>query len=97
MTWRSGTSYGRCPAHFVGASDVKKAHFIEQALQNRTRADANRTGVVFYFLDYRAPVGVIRDKLNACVGRSKFWNGNAVSVQVANGATPLARRATAAP
>jgi hypothetical protein len=49
MTWRSGTSYGPCPARFVSASDVKKAYFIEQALQNRTRADANRTGVVFSF------------------------------------------------
>lgn len=33
-------------------------------------------------MDYRAPVGIIRDKLREIVQASKNWDGNVVNLQV---------------
>jgi len=61
---------------------VPLSYFIEKPFQNWTRENAALIGVVYFYLDYRAPVGVIREKLKEFVEQSKFWNGKAVSVQV---------------
>ncbi len=61
---------------------VPLSYFIEKPFQNWTRENAALTGVVYFYLDYRAPVGVIRDELKQLVEHSKFWNGKAVSLQV---------------
>ncbi len=39
-------------------------------------------GSAFFYLDYRAPVGLIREKLKEICERSKNWNGRVVSLQV---------------
>jgi small-conductance mechanosensitive channel len=61
---------------------VPLSYFIEKPFQNWTRESAALTGVVYFYLDYRAPIGIIREKLEDIVKQSKFWNGKAVSVQV---------------
>jgi hypothetical protein len=81
-TRRFATSQGPCPARFVCANDAKKAFFIDKPFQNWTRENADLIAVVYFYLDDRAPVGVIREKLKAFVEQSKFWNGNVVSVQL---------------
>jgi hypothetical protein len=56
--------------------------FIEKPFQNWTRENAALIGVVYFYLDYRAPISAIREKLKEFVEQSKFWNGKVVSVQV---------------
>jgi small-conductance mechanosensitive channel len=61
---------------------VPLSYFIEKPFQNWTRENAALIGVVYFFLDYRAPIGVIRDKLEDIVKQSKDWNGKTVSLLV---------------
>jgi small-conductance mechanosensitive channel len=61
---------------------VPLSYFIEKPFQNWTRESSALLGAAFFYLDYRAPVAVIRDKLGDIVKRSKNWNGRAVALQV---------------
>jgi small-conductance mechanosensitive channel len=61
---------------------VPLSYFIEKPFQNWTRENAALIGVVYFYLDYRAPVGVIRDKLKDFVKQSKDWNGKTVALLV---------------
>ena len=61
---------------------VPLSYFIEKPFQNWTREDAHLIGSVYLYLDYRAPVGVIREKMREIVGQSKNWNGQVFGVQV---------------
>jgi small-conductance mechanosensitive channel len=61
---------------------VPLSYFIEKPFQNWTRESAALIGVVLLYLDYRAPVGIIRDKLKDICERSKHWNGQTVALQV---------------
>jgi len=61
---------------------VPLSYFIEKPFQNWTRENSSLLGTVFLYLDYRAPVGVIRDKLQEFVKASKDWDGQVVSLQV---------------
>jgi small-conductance mechanosensitive channel len=61
---------------------VPLSYFIEKPFQNWTRETSALIGVVLFYLDYRAPVGVIRDKLKEICQQSKHWNGQTVALQV---------------
>ena len=61
---------------------VPLSYFIERPFQNWTRETAALIGSAFFYLDYRAPVDAIRDKLNEIVKASKNWNGQVVNLQV---------------
>jgi small-conductance mechanosensitive channel len=61
---------------------VPLTYFIEKPFQNWTRDSAALIGVVFFYVDYRAPVGIIRDKLREILQQSKDWNGQTMSLQV---------------
>jgi small-conductance mechanosensitive channel len=61
---------------------VPLSYFIEKPFQNWTRDSAALTGVVYFYVDYRAPVGAIRAKLTELVKQSKDWNGKTVALQV---------------
>ncbi|HZL30149.1 MAG TPA: mechanosensitive ion channel domain-containing protein [Pseudolabrys sp.] len=61
---------------------VPLTYFIEKPFQNWTRESASLIGTSFIYVDYRAPVGIIRDKLNEIVKASKLWDGKVVSLQV---------------
>jgi small-conductance mechanosensitive channel len=61
---------------------VPLTYFIEKPFQNWTRETAALIGSVFFYLDYRAPVDVIRDKLSEIVKNSKNWNGQVINLQV---------------
>jgi hypothetical protein len=39
-------------------------------------------GTAFLYVDYRAPVGIIREKLKDIVKQSKNWDGGIVGLQV---------------
>ena len=61
---------------------VPLSYFIEKPFQNWTRESSALIGNVMLYLDYRAPVAVIRDKLAEFVKASQNWDGNVVSLQV---------------
>ena len=61
---------------------VPLSYFIEKPFQNWTREGSALIGSALIYVDYRAPVGVIRDKLGEIVKASKNWDGNVVNLQV---------------
>jgi hypothetical protein len=61
---------------------VPLSYFIEKPFQNWTRENSALIGSALIYGDYRAPVGVIREKLNEIVKVSKNWDGDVVTLQV---------------
>lgn len=61
---------------------VPLSYFIEKPFQNWTREGSALIGSAMIYVDYRAPVGVIRDKLKEIVKNSKDWDGKVVNLQV---------------
>jgi small-conductance mechanosensitive channel len=61
---------------------VPLSYFIEKPFQNWTRVGGELIGTVLFYVDYTAPVGVIRDKLTQIASQSKLWNGQVVNLQV---------------
>lgn len=58
------------------------SYFIERPFQNWTREEATLIGTVMIYLDYSAPVQVIRAKVEAIVAASPLWDRRVVNVQV---------------
>ena len=61
---------------------VPLSHFIEKPFENWTRETAEIIGSVFWHLDYRAPVGAMRSKLDELLAESKLWDGKIANLQV---------------
>ena len=61
---------------------VPLSYFIEQPFQNWTRKSATIIGSVFWSVDYRAPIGEMRTKLQEICESTSLWDGNVVSLQV---------------
>jgi small-conductance mechanosensitive channel len=61
---------------------VPLSHFIEKPFQNWTRDSTNLIGSVFLYVDFSAPVDVIRAKLLEIVQASKLWDGQVAKLQV---------------
>jgi small-conductance mechanosensitive channel len=61
---------------------VPLAYFIEKPFQNWTRESSAIIGTSFIYVDYRAPVGRIREKLAEIVKQSTLWDGKVVNLSV---------------
>jgi small-conductance mechanosensitive channel len=61
---------------------VPLSYFIEKPFQNWTRDGSALIGTVMFYLDYRAPIAVMRVKLEEIVRASKRWDGRVVNLQV---------------
>ena len=61
---------------------VPLTYFIEKPFQNWTRESSALIGSAFIYVDYRAPVEIIREKLSEIVKQSKNWDGRVVNLQV---------------
>ena len=61
---------------------VPLTYFIEKPFQNWTRENSALVGNVMMYLDYRAPVGIIRQKFKDIVKESNLWNGQVASLQI---------------
>jgi small-conductance mechanosensitive channel len=61
---------------------VPLTYFIEKPFQNWTRETSKLIGSAFIYVDYRAPVEIIRKKLGEIVRNSKHWDGGMVALQV---------------
>ncbi|SHI58278.1 mechanosensitive ion channel family protein [Wenxinia saemankumensis] len=61
---------------------VPLSQFIEQPFQNWTRENAEIIGTVFWYLDYTAPIGEMREKLKEFAEASPHWDGKVVNLQV---------------
>lgn len=56
--------------------------FIENPFQNWTRHDANITGTVFLWVDYRMPLAPLRDELARTCNAAPEWDGRLHLLQV---------------
>jgi small-conductance mechanosensitive channel len=63
---------------------VPLSYFIEKPFQNWTRESSNLLGTAMIYVDYRAPVETIRQKLAEIVKASSNWDGKVVSLLVTN-------------
>lgn len=63
---------------------LPSTYFIENPFQNWTRKNSDILGTVFLYLDYRIPIGSVRNKLEELVRESKYWDGQVVNLQVTN-------------
>lgn len=63
---------------------VPLSYFLEHSFQNWTRQNASLIGSVYLYLDYRAPIGILRDKLAEFAKASKLWDGDVVNLQVSD-------------
>jgi len=61
---------------------VPLTYFIEKPFQNCTRETSALIGTVMIYLDYRAPVEVIREKVKEILKQSDRWDGKVAAVQV---------------
>jgi small-conductance mechanosensitive channel len=61
---------------------VPLSYFIEKPFQNWTRHTSALIGSAVLYLDYSAPVGIIRGELERIVKASKNWNGEVINLQV---------------
>jgi small-conductance mechanosensitive channel len=61
---------------------VPLTYFIEKPFQNWTRENSSLIGNVMMYLDYRAPVGIIRQKFRDIVKESKLWDGQTAALQI---------------
>ena len=61
---------------------VPLTYFIEKPFQNWTRETSALIGNVMLNVDYRAPVGVIREKFNEILKQSDKWDGRVAALQV---------------
>ena len=61
---------------------VPLTYFIEKPFQNWTRETSALIGNVMIYVDYRAPVGIIREKFNEILKQSDKWDGKVAALQV---------------
>jgi small-conductance mechanosensitive channel len=61
---------------------VPLTYFIEKPFQNWTRESSSLIGNVMIYLDYRAPVDIIREKFNTILKESNRWDGQVATLQV---------------
>ncbi|MGB3627245.1 MAG: mechanosensitive ion channel family protein [Henriciella sp.] len=61
---------------------VPLTYFIEKPFQNWTRKSGTIIGTVYWWLDYRAPVSKMREKLEEIVKTTDLWDGDVVNLQV---------------
>jgi len=61
---------------------VPLTYFIEKPFQNWTRENSSLIGNVMLYLDYSAPVDIIREKFSAILKESKRWDGQVCTAQV---------------
>ncbi|WP_439815967.1 mechanosensitive ion channel family protein [Zavarzinia sp. CC-PAN008] len=61
---------------------VPLARFIEEPFQNWTRENASLIGTVMIYVDYSAPVSVLRAKLEELAKASPLWDGQVVNLAV---------------
>ncbi|MCJ2016152.1 mechanosensitive ion channel [Methylobacterium sp. E-065] len=59
-------------------------YFIQKPFQNWTRDGASLIGSVFLYVDHRAPVAAMREKLTAIARASLLWDGKVVNLQVSD-------------
>jgi len=61
---------------------VPLSWFLTNPFQNWTRSSAQLLGTIFLYLDYRAPVGAIREELKRLCEASEHWDKRVCVVQV---------------
>jgi hypothetical protein len=55
---------------------------MEKPFQNWTRQSSELIGTIFLYLDYTAPVELIRERLNEILKNTNLWDGKVANLQV---------------
>jgi small-conductance mechanosensitive channel len=63
---------------------VPLSYFIEQPFQNWTRNTSDLMGTAFLYVDYTAPVELLRAELARIASESPLWDGKVCGLQVTN-------------
>jgi small-conductance mechanosensitive channel len=63
---------------------VPLSYFIEKPFYSWTRQASANIGIVLLYLDYTAPIDLIRQKVTELTAKSADWNGVTANVQVTN-------------
>ncbi|MEQ9298474.1 MAG: mechanosensitive ion channel [Cyclobacteriaceae bacterium] len=63
---------------------VPSSQFIEKPFQNWTRNNSDILGTVFIHVDYKLPVGVVRERLSEILKSTDLWDGKTDVLQVTN-------------
>jgi small-conductance mechanosensitive channel len=61
---------------------VPSSQFIEKPFQNWTRINSDLLGTVFLYVDYKLPVGVVRERLTAILNSTNLWDEKVNVLQV---------------
>ena len=61
---------------------VPLTYFFQNHYENWTFQSADMHGTVLFYVDYRAPVGRLREELQAIVKQSSKWDGKVATLQV---------------
>jgi small-conductance mechanosensitive channel len=61
---------------------VPVTYFVEKPFQNWTRQGSSILGTAMFYLDYTAPIEVIRAKAKEIAAASPLWDGKTLTVQV---------------
>jgi small-conductance mechanosensitive channel len=61
---------------------VPLTYFIEKPFQNWTRDSSALIGTAMFYLDYRAPIARMREKLKEICANSKNWDGQVLALQI---------------
>ncbi len=58
------------------------SYFIEKPFQNWTRESSSLIGTVMLYVDYSAPIGAMRHKLEEVARESRLWDRQVVNLQI---------------
>ncbi|MBB33837.1 MAG: mechanosensitive ion channel protein MscS [Hirschia sp.] len=61
---------------------IPLSYLIEHPFQNWTHKDASIIGSTFWWVDYKAPVHKMREKLKEICATTTLWDGNITNLQV---------------
>jgi hypothetical protein len=61
---------------------VPLTYFIQKPFQNWTRESSALIGTAMFYVDYRAPVEIMREKLNEIAAGTPLWDGDVVNLAV---------------
>lgn len=59
-------------------------YFFDRPIQNWSYRKENLLGTVFFYVDYSAPVAILREEVEKMVKAAPFWDGNVWNLQVTN-------------
>lgn len=61
---------------------VPLSRFISASFENWTRRSAFKIGTVMLFVDYKAPIDTLRERLREVASSNEYWDGRVCKMEV---------------